>query len=216
MRGRAAGLRSGLRTRRGIAVIVMALAVMGAAAISASARSTARSSTKLTPALARALARNANQHVIVLLRDQLRAAHVGSRSAALRVAAIKVAQAPVVRELATVHATHVKSFQLIDAVAATVSKAERARLAKDPAVAQVIPDATIRLAAPAGLPSSAASSRHAHASGAVTPNTIPGACGPNGQVQLDPEGLASTNTDSDNPNQPTARSLGITGAGVKV
>ena len=216
MRARAAGLRSGLRTRRGIAAALITMAVLGAAAISASAKPTARRSTKLTPALARVLARNANQHVIVLLKNQIRAAHVGSRSAAMRIAAIKVAQAPVVRELATVRATHIKSFQLIDAIAATVSKAERARLAKDPAVADVIPDVTVRGAAPAALPPSATSLRHAHAPSAVTPNTIPGACGPNGQVQLDPEGLASTNTDSDNPNQPTARSLGITGAGVKV
>lgn len=216
MRVRVAQLRSGLGTRRGVAVVLMAMMVLGAGAISASARSTSRRSTKLTPALARVLAKNANQHVIVVLKSQLRAAHVGSRSAARRIAAIRAAQAPVVRELATVHATHVKSFQLIDGVAATVSKAERARLAHNAAVAEVVPDVTIRGAAPAPLPTGTRQGKHAHASSTVTPNTIPGACGPNGQVQLDPEGLASTNTDSDNPNQPTARSLGITGSGVKV
>jgi hypothetical protein len=191
--------------------------VLGVAAISAAAKPTARGSTKLTPALARVLAKDANQHVIVLLKNQMRAAHVGTRAAALRFAAVKAAQAPVMHELAMVHAKRVRSFQLVNAVAATVSKAERARLAKNSLVAKVIPDATIREATPEVLPASAGSSKKSHAAAStVSPNVIPGACGPNGQVQLDPEGLTSTNTDSDNPNQPTARSLGFTGAGVKV
>jgi hypothetical protein len=216
MRARVAGLWSGLGRRRGIVAILTTVVVLGAAAISAAAKPTARGSTKLTPALARVLSKNANQHVIVLLKTQLRAAHVGSRAAGARFAAVKAAQAPVVRELATVHATHVRSFQLVNAVAATVSKAERARLAKNSLVAKVIPDVTIHATPPTALPTSSGSVKKGHASGAVTPNTIPGACGPNGQVQLDPEGLSSTNTDSDNLNQPTARSLGFTGAGVKV
>ncbi len=216
MRVRVAGVVSGPGRRRGIAATLIAVVVLGAAAISAVAKPTARGSHKLTPALARVLAKNSNQHVIVLLKSQMRAAHVGSRAAALRFAAVKAAQAPVMHELAMVHAKRVRSFQLVNAVAATVSKAERARLAKNSLVAKVISDVTIREAQPPALPVSAGSSKKAHTSSSTpSPNVIPGACS-SGAPQLDPEGLSSTNTDSDNPNQPTARSLGFTGAGVKV
>ncbi|HEX3688121.1 MAG TPA: S8 family serine peptidase [Solirubrobacteraceae bacterium] len=205
-----------LETRRGTVAVVIAIAVMGLAAISASAKSTHQRSAKLSPALRAALSKNANQHVIVILKGQMKAAHVGSRAAAARLAAIRAAQAPVVSQLRSVHALHIKSYQLINAVAATVSKAERAQLAKNADVAEVVPDATIHGGSPATLPTSgSAKSGHAASPSTVTPNNIPGACSA-GKPQLDPEGLASTNTDSDDPNQPTARSLGFTGAGVKV
>ncbi len=223
MRARIAVVRSGLPARGPIIAILIAVASMGAAlgaaAISVAATSHSRSTpARLTPALKRALSANANQHVIVILKGQPRAARVGSRSAAARVAAIRAAQAPLVRRLQAVRARHIKSFQLLNAVSATVSRGERAQLAGDPAVARVIPDVTIRGASPFGGPSGAAPSagaRHAHAT-SPTPNVIPGACTADAHGQLDPEGLSSTHTDSDDPNQPTARSLGVTGAGVKV
>ncbi|HTU96811.1 MAG TPA: S8 family serine peptidase [Solirubrobacteraceae bacterium] len=204
-----------LGRRRGIAAVLIAVAVTGIAAISASAKSSHRAK-PLSRALKAALSKNANQHVIVILKGQMRQAHVGSRSAAVRMAQIRASQAPVMAQLRSVHATHVKSYQLINAVSATVSKAERAQLSRNASVAEVIPDTTVRLASPTLPTASAAKAKHSSSTAGVTPNNIPGACGANGKVQLDPEGLASTNTDSDDPSQPTARSLGFTGAGVKV
>ena len=57
-----------------------------------------------------------------------------------------------VRQLKAVRAQHIKSFQLLNALAATVSKSERAQLAENAAVARVIPDVTIEGAAPVSAP----------------------------------------------------------------
>ncbi len=205
------------------AIAAMALVLFGAVGASAATKTPRRAALRpLTPELKRLLSKQPNQRVIVIMRSQLRMAHVGSRAAIVRTDEIRAQQAPFIRQLHAVHATHIKSFQLVDALAATVSKAERARLRATPGVAEVIPDVTIS----EGPPTTAASStrrstttRHAHTSTSAsgpTDNVIPGACGTNGQVQLAPEGLSLTNTDSDSSTQPTARSLGITGAGVTV
>src|ERR1700684_4454039 len=131
------------------------------------------------------------------------------------------AQAPLLAELHQVHATHVKSYTLVDSMAATVSKGEVAYLKADPSVKEVIPDVTIHgpnplAAAPATSAKATLTRRGKHTDNpAVTYTQPPGTCS-DPPPQLAPEGLSLTNTDSDNPSQPTARSLGITGAGVKV
>jgi hypothetical protein len=172
----------------------------------------------LTRVLATQLSKNVNQHVIVIMKRQFAAAHVGSRAAGVRASMVRSAQAPLMGELRAVHAAHVKAYQLVDSFAATVSKGEVARLKANPAVREVIPDVTIHGPNPlASAPVSQFRPSRAHVNNPadLTPNTIPGACSAT-TPQLDPEGLSLTGTDSDNASQPTARSLGITGAGVKV
>ena len=105
-----------------------------------------------------------------------------------------------------VRAIHV--YTIIDALSATVSRSEAAQLRADPAVRAVIPDAIIRLTpepAPAGPTATGPSA-----------SPLPGACTASASPQLEPEALGTVRADSDSPSALTARSLGITGAGVKV
>ncbi len=103
----------------------------------------------LTPALAARLARGADDPVIVILKSQPRPAEAASPAARAASAAVTTAQASLAAELRQVHATGMKRFTLVNAIAATVSTAEAHRLAADPAVAQVIPDVTFTVADPA-------------------------------------------------------------------
>jgi hypothetical protein len=223
MRVRLAG--NGLWARKGsrklsvsvLAAFALAL-IVPVSVVAAVTASRSQSQRALTRTRAAKLSRRVNQRVIVILKSQFRPALVGSQAAVDRANVIRAEQAPLIRQLRAVHATGIKTFQLVNAFAATVSRGERARLASDPAVEEVIPDIAIRISAP--NPTKAAGGKtskalRAHASTTLTPNVIPGACSA-GTPQLDPEGLSLTNTDSDTPSQPTARSLGITGAGVKV
>ena len=200
---------------RARSIFIVAAAVSGlvagqsVAAVAANAAPAAGSDV-LSPALAAQLSQNVNQSVIVIMKDQPAQAAVGSSAASTRANQIASYQAPLISQLNQVHATHLQAYRLVDAFAATVSSGEEAQLAANSAVSEVIPDVEIQ-GAEVGGPTTGTDTTDS-----LTPNVIPGACGPNGQVQLAPEGLALTGTASNNPFQPTARSLGITGAGVKV
>ncbi len=220
--------RSHVRSRKvpifAVTSTIAVLAAMAGTSVTAVAASAAPVSSHpsayrpMTRALAAQLSKNVNQHVIVILAKQFAQAHVGSKAATMRAAAVTSAQAPLMHELAQVHATHIKSYKLVNSFAATVSKGEVAWLKGNPAVKSVIPDVTIHGATPldaAPTATAKAAAKGVNTPADLTPNNIPGACSAT-TPQLDPEGLTSTNTDSDNPSQPTARSLGITGAGVKV
>jgi hypothetical protein len=181
----------------------------------------------LTSAQAAKLSSGAAQPVIVILKGHASPVPAGSRAASAESAAVTAIQAPLMSELRQVHATGIKRFTLVNAISATVSALEARRLAADPAVARVIPDQTFTIPAPvtaayAGTPGREGAASQGSAAGRQARSTslplhdIPGACAPKGKSQLAPEGLALTNTVSGGTGTPTARSLGFTGAGVKV
>jgi hypothetical protein len=202
----------------GVPAVVIAVAAGGASATSSPAFG------PLSPALAARLSRNVDKPVIVVLKNQFGVAAAGSAAAGVRSAAVASDQTSLLSQLSQVRATGVKQFTLVNAVSATVSALEEQRLAASPAVEEVIPDATVTLPASAlGLPASPAATTASPDTSATpdrtdlkTLNNVAGACAPKGQSYLQPEGLALTGTQSQSSKVATARSLGFTGAGVKV
>jgi len=157
------------------------------------------------------LAQNADQHVVVILRDQH--ANLPARGATrnMRAAVVATDQQSVLSELSQVHAPRVRAYNLINAVAATVSRAEEARLKANPQVRAVVPDRVIDAPRPsAGASPETASSPSAATGGPVIPSP---SC-TNG-VSLEPEALQLTNTAFTNTAKLSAQSI-VTGTGVKV
>jgi hypothetical protein len=200
----------------GVPAAVIAVTAGGAGATSSPAFGA------LSPALVAQLSQNVDRPVIVVLKNQFGAAVEGTAAFSARSAAVSSSQSGLLTELGEVRATGVKRYTLVNSVAATVSSAEEQRLAANPAVSAVIPDATVSVPASAlGLDPAPENGSSAARGAAARTKSLPlhnvaGACAPQGKSYLAPEGLALTGTASASAKAATARSLGFTGAGVKV
>jgi hypothetical protein len=146
--------------------------------------------------------------VIIFLREPATGAADSVRSPG-RLARFRATQAPYLERLAGLGATEVHGYRLTDAIAARVPASALAGLAASPGVAAVIPDSPVAGPGPAVPP--AATTAAPQRTVVTTPS---GAC--TARPQLEPEGLALTGTAARAARTRTARSLGYTGAGVKV
>jgi hypothetical protein len=162
----------------------------------------------LTPAQAQALSHNVTDKVIVVLKDQIASIPDTPSNSARRTTAVRSLQSGIRSQLSATHARNVHSLSLVNAVAATVSPGEAKLLAASPAVASVVPDLPIPVAAAPPVTSKATA-----AAGA---NPLPNACAPSGKVQLDPEAIENIHAATQSGRGDSAQSLGYTGAGVKV
>ncbi|QHA02360.1 S8 family serine peptidase [Streptomyces broussonetiae] len=159
--------------------------------------------------------------VIVVLKDQIPATPADSGHLQARAKAATAAQAPLLAKVRADGGTHIKSFVVGNAFAATVSPALRAALTADPAVASVVPDETVTVTPPGATEPGAQG-------GAKGPKSVtPGARGDgNGKNPyaicpsdpskplLEPEALYSTHVEG-TPGSPGAHQI-ATGKGVKV
>ena len=161
----------------------------------------------MTPARAKALATNVTKRVIVVFKDQIGQAPASRAGVGTRRLVESRVQSPVLGDLRATRSRNVHAYTTINAVAATVSPGEQARLASDPAVAEVVPDQIIQLTTPNDQTTASASPR----------SPLPGTCATNPKnPELAPQALTAIHADSSDPNAKTARSLGIDGSGVTV
>jgi len=165
----------------------------------------------LTASQAATLSTNVTDRVIVVLKDQVAQDPASAGAVHARSSIESTEQHPLLGELNETKAKSVHSYTTINAVSATVSAGEESRLKANPAVAEVIPDQIIQLASPFN----AASTTTNPTASARTP--VAGTCpAPGAPPLLEPQALQTISADSATPGAKTARSLGITGAGVTV
>jgi hypothetical protein len=187
-------------------VLLVALSATAQAATQAPRAHSARA--ELTAGQARALSRNVTDKVIIVFKNQFAGLPDTPANVARRSSMVSSVQSQVRSSLTATHARNVKSFSLVNAISATVSRGEAKLLAANSAVKEVIADRPIPLAA-----SPIAKALRKAVPHAITP--LPGACPAKGKVQLDPEALGNIHAATQSGG-PSAQGLGYTGAGVKV
>ena len=157
---------------------------------------------------------------MVILADQLAAVPADSGHLSQRAASAHADQNAVLARLTGPAPADVKHFTVGNALSATVTVAQAAALAADPAVASVTQDKLIRITptnATTGTAVAPSGPSPRRSAAAAVPSAPAAVCSTNpAKPMLEPEALQSMNVRSDDPTARTAAALGIDGAGVKV
>src|SRR5215471_16574661 len=135
--------RSGLRLTAVLGTAALLPLAASGAAVAAHAPARVFNGTRsvLTAAQAGRLAAHATHRSIIIFKNQLTGLPARGATANARIQAANTAQAGVLAQLKQVHATHVRSYHIINAISATLSTAEISRLKANSAVQAVVPDA---------------------------------------------------------------------------
>lgn len=197
-------------------LVPLALPAPAGAAGSPPAGLAHRQSSRLSPAEVARLAAQANLKSIVIFKNQHPELPPRPDLINARSSAVDSDQAAVKDELSQLHAGNIKSFHVVNAVAATISKAEADRLAASPVVQAVVPDAPRKLVVPERQPASASASP-------AGPGALPSAaelqqiCPPDPKVPLlEPEALQVMNVEfQPGTGRPAAHNL-VDGTGIRV
>jgi len=165
----------------------------------------------LSPADIQRLSANATNRSIIILKDQHANLPARGPSAHQRTQVVDADQSAIKSELSQLHAPSVKSFHLVNAVAATVSDAEVQRLTANPAVQAVVPDLQRRFA------DQFQGGGGGNGGGSGPPGPPTNAICPSDPAQplLEPEALGVMNVEFQSKGQPAAHDL-ADGTGVKV
>lgn len=194
-------------------LVVGALSVLGGIAVAAQTARSIKRHRSLSAARVLAEQSHSQVRIIVLLRNQLRNLPPTAHLARARAAAVGATQTPLLADVrhSGGHVTH--AFRTINAFSAVVSQTERAALASNPSVSQVLPDSYVPATDPTG-------------SGPIgTRGAGPGSTDPGSGTAIAGGGRQICPTDPAKPivapeglsliNAPEAQQL-VTGAGVKV
>src|SRR5580692_1317004 len=145
-------------------------------------------------------------HIIMVLRNQN-----GNMPRAAHASANRSSQAPLLAHARSVGARNLHGFGLINAVAATVTPAQEAKLAADPSVARIFPD--LPVSAGPSVKKQISTAAKGKVSAAADDQQI---CPSDpSKPLLEPEALQLTHTAFNDPSTPQAQNI-VTGAGVKV
>jgi hypothetical protein len=210
-----------VRMRGAVVALCCVIAVLAAGGVALARSGSSHRHRGLSLAKVLKIQRGRDSRVIVLLKNEHQSLPPSRLRISARRSALSSDQAPLESAVRASGGTIHYSYDTVNAFAATVSKAEIAKLRSNPAVAKVVPDAIVKeptqgsgtTAGGATYNDQPLKRKHLSLKAYAKARAADGAqqvCPANpADPIIAPEGLSLTNV-------PQAQALGVTGAGVKV